>query len=102
MNKTIKKKWVAALRSGKYKQGTGRLYQEKKNAFCCLGVLCRVEGMSLKSIRRRYLLPDEVIQTTEVDKISQDVLSRMNDGLGEQHTGKKTFKTIANWIQRHL
>ena len=34
------KKWVAALRSGEYKQTTGRLHSE--DGFCCLGVACVV------------------------------------------------------------
>lgn len=38
MKLEIKEKWVAALRSGEYKQGTGQLrYQDN---YCCLGVLC--------------------------------------------------------------
>ena len=41
MDSTIKEKWLAALRSGKYKQGTGNL-KTKTNRFCCLGVLCDV------------------------------------------------------------
>lgn len=39
MNQEIKKRWVAALRSGDYKQGTGAL-RNADNKFCCLGVLC--------------------------------------------------------------
>jgi hypothetical protein len=39
MKKTVMKKWVSALRSGKYKQGTGRL-RDSDDQFCCLGVLC--------------------------------------------------------------
>ena len=35
-----RKKWVEALRSGKYKQGTGLLFDGEK--YCCLGVLCEV------------------------------------------------------------
>jgi hypothetical protein len=43
----VKAAWVAALRSGEYEQGTGRLASfsrgpEKKERFCCLGVLCEV------------------------------------------------------------
>ena len=34
----IKEKWVAALRSGEYKQTRG--YLSNSNGFCCLGVLC--------------------------------------------------------------
>lgn len=42
MKQNIMKRWVNALRSGKYKQGTGALRQETKTTpkFCCLGVLC--------------------------------------------------------------
>lgn len=32
--------WVAALRSGKYKQGVGGLRRDDR--FCCLGVLCEI------------------------------------------------------------
>lgn len=37
-NKEVIRKWVDALRSGKYKQGKG--YLHKDDCFCCLGVLC--------------------------------------------------------------
>ena len=36
--KTLKQKWLDALRSGKYKQGTGA-FQKNLGAFCALGVL---------------------------------------------------------------
>lgn len=39
MNKNAKK-WVEALRSGKYEQGKMALRHE--NRFCCLGVACEV------------------------------------------------------------
>lgn len=42
MEKTIKVKWLKALRSGKYKQGTNGYLCEIKNGsryFCCMGVL---------------------------------------------------------------
>lgn len=40
MNQKIKKKWIEALRSGKYKQGKTLL--RSANKFCCLGVLCDI------------------------------------------------------------
>lgn len=43
MRPSIKKKWVAALRSGDYKQGRDQLRNEK-NEFCCLGVLCNIHA----------------------------------------------------------
>jgi len=39
----LQKNWLAALRSGKYKQGTGFL-RDKNDGYCCLGVLCDVAG----------------------------------------------------------
>ena len=41
MNQDIKGRWIAALRSGKYKQHPGVL-RSGENEFCCLGVLCDV------------------------------------------------------------
>lgn len=38
MNPEIKERWIAALRSGEYKQTIGNL--RVKDKFCCLGVLC--------------------------------------------------------------
>lgn len=40
MKEDIKSQWVAALRSGDYKQGIGSLVTGDE--FCCLGVLCDI------------------------------------------------------------
>lgn len=45
MDAKIKADWLAALRSGEYKQGIGRLRQDGK--FCCLGVLCDLYNKKL-------------------------------------------------------
>lgn len=44
MNQDIKQKWVAALRSGEYKQGVGMLKLRDGDdlLYCCLGVLCDI------------------------------------------------------------
>jgi hypothetical protein len=44
MKREIRDKWVAALRSGRYKQGRAVL---KRNGthYCCLGVLAEIEGL---------------------------------------------------------
>lgn len=39
----LQKKWVAALRSGEYKQGTEYLCKDER--YCCLGVALRVAGI---------------------------------------------------------
>lgn len=41
MKAELKQKWLGALRSGQYQQGTGVL-RDKFDRFCCLGVLCDV------------------------------------------------------------
>lgn len=41
MDAEIKGRWVAALRSGDYKQVEGRL-NKNDEGFCCLGVLCEI------------------------------------------------------------
>lgn len=50
MNPEVKQKWVEALLSGEYKQGTGRLRTktittvpfDPRDLYCCLGVLCDI------------------------------------------------------------
>lgn len=44
MKPEIKKLWVEALRSGKYKQGRGYLHTNygDDHAYCCLGVLAEI------------------------------------------------------------
>jgi len=44
MKKEVMKKWVDALRSGKYEQTDNAL--KRDNAFCCLGVLCDISEIS--------------------------------------------------------
>lgn len=41
MNTEYKRKWVDALRSGKYRQGVGVL-KNANEEYCCLGVLCDI------------------------------------------------------------
>lgn len=38
MNPQVKQKWIDALRSGKYEQGSEKL--RSVSGYCCLGVLC--------------------------------------------------------------
>jgi hypothetical protein len=45
MNSGVKRKWVAALRSGAYKQRTGMLYDGK--CHCALGVLLEISEMGV-------------------------------------------------------
>jgi hypothetical protein len=43
--KEHRKAWVAALRSGKYKQGTEGFLRDSNDNYCCLGVACELAGV---------------------------------------------------------
>ena len=45
MDKELKTLWVEALRSGKYKQGRGRLFSPEWGTYCCLGVGAEAFGI---------------------------------------------------------
>lgn len=63
MKKEIAKKWVKALRSGKYKQGKGYLKQfNSKNEVrhCCLGVLCELYNETMKKNHKKTLYIEEM------------------------------------------
>lgn len=100
MNKQVMEKWVAALRSGKYKQGKDKL--KKKDAkgvirHCCLGVLCEVYNQENKNKKYTFtdredqqLLPQEVEQWAEMHSNNGEITRSMDlvhyieeNGIGE-------------------
>ena len=94
-------KWVAALRSDQYKQGTGQLRSE--SGFCCLGVACYLavkEGIIAKydgddgTLDRYPEVMEALNLTTDIGDygVSDDALAQDND-LGA------TFATIADIIE---
>lgn len=98
----LKKLWVAALRSGKYKQGSFCL-QNKFGDFCCLGVLADlVEPESWQAGERHYTWNGNTSQLQDgkgpilLDYNTQYKLAEMND-----HT-KMTFDQIADYIEENL
>lgn len=62
MKKEVAKKWVKALRSGKYKQGYGCLKQtnlkKNKTYHCCLGVLCELYNEQMINNKKKKLNDD--------------------------------------------
>lgn len=115
MQPEIKTKWLAALRSGKYAQGQGKLYNG--SAFCCLGVLCDVmsqdswEELSFDETSEPDTYLHEFGDSNEVlDSIfreeigissdAQDKLTKMNDGGKDEPA--RTFAQIADWIEENL
>jgi hypothetical protein len=97
MDKKLKAKCVNALRSGEYKQGVGFLKDtdaEKVISYCCLGVLQTIEPKIRRSVNSELLG-----SSCGIDIDTQCKLAAMNDGLGQK---KKSFRAIANWIEKNL
>jgi hypothetical protein len=88
MDKKLKARWVKALESGKYKQGTNRL--AGGGYYCCLGVLRKIEP-SISDDGGGLLEA-----TCGIHPRQQRVLAIMNDDK------RKNFKEIAQWIKSHL
>lgn len=113
MKATDKKKWVKALRSGKYKQGIGalRTYDDK---YCCLGVACEIFGVEAKKMREgseylygrnSSLLPDvlqERLGLTDLGNLPKKVLLKGSerDSLVDLNDCGASFKRIASIIER--
>jgi hypothetical protein len=106
------KKWLRALRSGKYKQTTGAL--RKKNKFCCLGVICDLavkEGIIKPPIEEKEyydyggvtgVLPEEVQKWLGLSDSAGGFYDE--DGCGRDLTElndakKYSFKKIAKLIE---
>lgn len=132
MKKEIKAKWIAALRSGEYKQGHGRLLSinnKDEQCFCCLGVLCdlyiketnngswlpsdyneKVEGQKSRIFtsgddwdRDGSLLPRSVMDWADLYK-ADPLVFVIKDREGEIHPNP-LYKPLSygdDYIQRHL
>ena len=112
------KKWVAALRSGKFRQGRGRLAKRDKSKhiqYCCLGVACRVyeqetgKTISMNGTRcgdevkffdgEADLLPSSVADWLNIKDSSGDFGTTSLMSLNDK--SKLSFKEIADEIERH-
>jgi hypothetical protein len=102
MNAEIKAKWLEALRSGRYPQGRKAL-RDEHDQYCCLGVLCDVVDPNAWEQRRGfwahhgkdgYPTPSLVTQVGLTHHAASYLVS-MNDAF------LKTFKEIADYIERH-
>jgi hypothetical protein len=122
VKESLKKKWVKALRSGEYEQGSSLLCQEKPGdpeefQFCCLGVLAdiAVDGDWVKLFGDWHLVPDGCSESDArsgsfddgllaklgLSEEDQSKLIRMNDGddLSDPPVPRKSFAEIASYIE---
>jgi hypothetical protein len=99
MDQEIKSKWMAALRSGKYRQGYNRLIY--CNYFCCLGVLADIVDPTASKVPTRLdklkHRKEEILRPGRAGiKVSvQRKLAEMNDSA-------VPFSGIADYIEQHL
>jgi hypothetical protein len=116
MNADIKAQWVAALRSGEYKQGRDLLHYKddlSNEHMCCLGVLSHLavkagacsryfddeQGEYVYGSGAVAHLPREVVEWASLDddspSVERDLLVNINDG-------GASFEEIADMIERDL
>lgn len=128
MKKEVAKKWVKALRSGKYKQGEGCLKQtdipKNKTYHCCLGVLCELYNEQMTKSKKKKLndvvdkhglhsfdkdievLPDSVVQWSGLDGKTGHFRNIINyddydyASLAAMNDLGCSFKKIANTIEK--
>jgi hypothetical protein len=114
MTQAQKDKWLAALRSGEYEQGTGCLCIERfdEYEFCCLGVACHAvlgrdrEDMDCAAISvlsgefESFLGPwnegEDANDCPEHINSIQRALAYLNDHL------ELNFTEIADFIEEHI
>lgn len=82
-----KKKWVKALRSGRYKAGTEILYNKENNTFCCLGVEAVVNRRAKRGDLESKCFRQDCIIGSKV----QEELAELNDG--DWHLDVASFLT---------
>lgn len=114
-----KRKWVKALRSGEYKQGAGRLYQNDYDGvdkYCCLGVAFNALDAWIEKVERSYLSLDvfndlpqiggmEAPSVLNLRREMRGALANANDNtIPGDHIRIRaaTFKELADWIEKNL
>jgi len=112
----FKTEWLAALRSGDYKQGKATLYNPIGDTFCCLGVAGDICGIPKKEMDGKHLLvqmeeytngdkyPD-ILKATNRPSAPRTAVSELyskNDGVGNFSGKQWTFLEIADWIEENL
>jgi hypothetical protein len=118
MDPEVKHRWVEALRSGRYEQGTGALNKEGK--LCCLGVLCEValeDGLPMEVGQHKDGVGHLVVEYDEVSSVLPDLVQEyagLSDdnpsvliggstiSLAELNDDGTSFNVIADVIEEQL
>lgn len=103
--KFTKEEWIPALRSGKYKQGFGKLHIN--DTFCCLGVACDLLKDRLKLDAKkdlnivRYNEQAEYLPETAADYLGLDQDTQV-DIADKNDEGGWNFDQIATYLQEDI
>lgn len=107
MKKTLRQKWINALRSGKYKQASFALHDER--GYCCLGVLASVTGCKwYRDGETGHLSPfvgDKSMRHRQGDYLKTDFCGlhlRTQKKLAIMNDEHKTFREIADYIEKRI
>ena len=102
LSRKAKRDWLKALRSGKYEQGES--YLLSGGSYCCLGVLCSLNGVPDEELESRHL-PGDV---AGIEQWALGVRYRVMFGgelvdLSEiNDVYKRSFKQIARLIEKNV
>ena len=100
MDAKIKRLWVKALRSGKYRQAK-EILRNRSGSMCCLGVLCKIQGIDWRTVEGSLFTSTIPRQfNAGLRKEQRDKLANMNDG--NRGFKRHTFSEIADYIAKNL
>lgn len=104
--------WLAALRSGKYRQATGALKNADTKGYCCLGVACVVQGIpAVISKDDNYvffeeeheLAPDSVVKRLGLyDRCGTFHSERLNALWNDIDEGKVDYNSLTEDAKKYL
>ena len=115
-------KWIAALRSGQYKQARGSLRRTvgdfgEDTGYCCLGVLCDLSGIGEWDKGNRYtgpwddsddsattMLPVILREALGIMSTQESHLIHLNDGAPGMPSNiePQGFPVIADYIEQQI
>jgi hypothetical protein len=98
ISESFKQKWVKALRSGKYKQGNGSMYDTLSKSYDPIGVAHRIVGV------KNTKIANKAVPTKQHRFVPSILASDTNlvEKLIDFNDRGMSFKWIASYIEKHL
>lgn len=98
MDAQLKAKWLDALRNGEYRQGKHKLFDRDLNEYCCLGVLCDIQGADFNKIEEQF----GTLALSENPKQFLAGLGLSTIELVSKNDHGKSFSEIADFIEANI